>query len=155
MFGMSVFQSVLERLKAEEDEAQAGADESSPRSVRGLGPGFVTGSGQTASADHALVYRAYFDTAGDDMLAPALPLAKPVMPDHLARTRPEDIAADLALAESETPASLAAKRRAFAAQNHPDRHSADFRLNATTRMKIANMLIDEAMRRISVMQRLR
>lgn len=155
MFGMSVFQSVLERLKAEEDaEAQTEADSHSVYGIRSFGPGFVAGLEQTTAADHALVQRAYFDMAGDEMLAPALPLAKPIMPDHLRRTQPEEIAEDLGLTDDETVATLALKRRTFAAQNHPDRHHAEFRLPATTRMKIANMLIDEALRRISVMQRL-
>jgi hypothetical protein len=155
MFGMSVFQSVLERLKAEEDaESETEAEGSSAYGVRGLGLGFVAGREQAAAADHALVQRAYFDMASDAMLAPAIPLAKPVVPDHLRRTRPEQIAEDLGLTDHETTATLALKRRSFAADNHPDRHHADFRLPATTRMKIANMLIDEALRRISIMQRL-
>jgi hypothetical protein len=45
---------------------------------------------------------------------------------------------------------LLARRRAFARDNHPDRAPADLRTNATLRMKIANMLIDETIRRIEV-----
>ncbi len=154
MFGMSVFQSVLERLKAEEDaEAIAEVDHPSPYGVRGLGPSFVAGKVQAAATDHALVQRAYFDMAGDDMLAPPRPIPAPVMPDHLARTRPEQIAEDLGLTDHETTATLALKRRIFAAQNHPDCHPPQFRPPATTRMKIANMLIDEALRRINLMQK--
>jgi hypothetical protein len=98
------------------------------------------------------VQRAYFDTASDEMLAPPKPLPKPVMPEHLRRIRPEQIAADLALADNETPQGLADKRRRFAAENHPDCHHPDFRANATIRMKIANMLIDEAQRRLRLMR---
>jgi len=54
------------------------------------------------------------------------------------------VAEELALVDSETQMTLAAKRRAFAALNHPDRLPAAFRANATVRMKLANMLIDEA-----------
>ncbi len=70
------------------------------------------------------------------------------MPAHLARLSPEEIAADLGIANDETPESLALRRRAFAALNHPDRHPSAFRAEATQRMTIANMLIDEALRRL-------
>jgi hypothetical protein len=49
---------------------------------------------------------------------------------------------------------LLARRRNFARENHPDRAPADLRANATMRMKIANMLIDETIRRIDVEKRL-
>lgn len=152
MFGMSVFQSVLERLKAEEDEEEAAREEQpASASIRGLNAGFVGNLAPSAGlVDSAFVQRAYFDMAGDDMLAPPKPLPAPVMPDHLKRVRPEEIAADLGIAENETQHSLADKRRAFAADNHPDRHHPDFRANATMRMKIANMLIDEALRRLRI-----
>ena len=45
---------------------------------------------------------------------------------------------------------LLARRRSFARDNHPDRAPEDLRINATLRMKIANMLIDETIRRINV-----
>ncbi len=152
MFGMSVFQSVLERLKAEEDEEEAAREEQpASASIRGLNAGFVGNLAPSARlADSAFVQRAYFDMAGDDMLAPPKPLPAPVMPDHLKRVRPDEIATDLGIAEGETLQSLADKRRTFAADNHPDRHHPDFRANATMRMKIANMLIDEAIRRLRI-----
>lgn len=152
MFGMSVFQSVLERLKAEEDGEEAARDEQAAfPSIRGLNAGFVGDLASSGGAAHSgAVQRAYFEMAGDDMLAPPKPLPPPVMPDHLKRLRPEEIAADLGVAEGETQQSLADKRRSFAADNHPDRHHPDFRMNATIRMKIANMLIDEAQRRLRI-----
>ncbi|MCV9961429.1 hypothetical protein OIU34_05900 [Pararhizobium sp. BT-229] len=154
MFGMSVFQSVLERLKAEEDEGHTVREEQVPSmSIRGFNQGFVGNLSSSGMADSGSVQRAYFDTASEDMLAPPKPLPKPVMPDHLCRIRPDEIAADLGLTDDETLTGLADKRRRFAAQNHPDRHYQDFRSNATVRMKIANMLIDEALRRLQVMQR--
>ncbi|WP_428425762.1 hypothetical protein [Pararhizobium sp.] len=154
MFGMSVFQSVLERLKAEEDEEGAAEDEQSAHAnIRGLNGGFVGNLAASGIADSGAVQRAYFDTASDEMLAPAKPIPKPVMPEHLARIRPEQIAADLGLTDTETSQGLADKRRRFAADNHPDLHHPEFRTNATTRMKIANMLIDEAQRRVRLLQR--
>jgi hypothetical protein len=159
MFGMSVFQSVLERLKAEEDGVDVAEDEQAPAAhIRGLNGGFVGDLPASGFSGRATVQRAYFDTASDEMLAPAKPLPKPVMPQpvmpqHLARIRPDEIAADLGLTDAESVQSLADKRRRFASENHPDLHDPDFRSNATMRMKIANMLIDEAQRRLRLMQR--
>ncbi len=154
MFGMSVFQSVLERLKAEEDEEATARDEQpTPANIRGLNAGFVGNLASSGTIDSGSVQRAYFDTASEDMLAPPKPAPKPVMPDHLSRIRPEQVAADLGLTDVETAVGLTDKRRRFAAENHPDRHHPDFRNNATIRMKIANMLIDEAQRRLRLMQR--
>jgi hypothetical protein len=154
MFGMSVFQSVLERLKAEEDEEGTAREEQTPSAtIRGLNAGFVGNLASSGLADSGAIQRAYFDTAGEDMLAPPKPAPKPAMPDHLYRTRPEQIASDLGLADVETTSGLADKRRRFATENHPDRHHPDFRSNATIRMKIANMLIDEAQRRLRLMHR--
>ncbi|WP_438752557.1 hypothetical protein [Pararhizobium sp. O133] len=152
MFGMSVFQSVLERLKTEEDaEAELRDEQSTAPSIRGLNAGFVGNLAVSAGlADSRAVQRAYFDTAGDDMLVPPKPLPAPVIPDHLSRVRPEEIATDLGITGTESQQSLADKRRTFAADNHPDRHHPDFRANATIRMKIANMLIDEAQRRLRI-----
>ncbi|UWU11075.1 hypothetical protein [Sinorhizobium medicae] len=70
------------------------------------------------------------------------------IPDFLKRISLAEVASELALGEAETALTLAARRRRFAAANHPDRLPAEARLNATLRMKLANMLIDEAFRRI-------
>ena len=154
MFGMSVFQSVLERLKAEEDGDEVASKEDRPSAaIRGFNAGWVGNPLASAMTGDGAVQRAYFDMASDAMLAPAKPVPKPVMPEHLGRVGPEQIAADLALTEMETPQTLADKRRRFAAENHPDRHDPDYRANATLRMKVANMLIDEAQWRLRQMQR--
>lgn len=154
MFGMSVFQSVLERLKAEEDEEGPARDEQPTlANRRGLNAGFVGNLAPSGMIDGGAVQRAYFDTASEDMLAAPKPAPRPVMPNYLSRVRPEQIAADLGLTDMETAMGLTDKRRRFAAENHPDRHHPDFRNNATIRMKIANMLIDEAQRRLRRMQR--
>ena len=60
------------------------------------------------------------------------------------------VADDLALTGRETTEELLARRRSFARENHPDRAPADLRGNATLRMKIANMLLDETIRRLAV-----
>ena len=150
MFGMSVFQSVLERLMAEQsiDEdtqpqgAEAACDGLQP--PIGRSPAFILETPARATATFGAVDRAYRD------FAPAEKASEPrVMPDHLRRTNLADIAAELDLGEGETGLTLAAKRRRFAAANHPDRLPPEFRANATIRMKLANMLIDEASRRLS------
>ncbi|MBY3300595.1 hypothetical protein HFO10_32665 [Rhizobium laguerreae] len=158
LFGQSVFQSVLERLKAEgEPDEDAGAP--AVHRVSGLGTGLafdvmafdVMEDVSTASQR---VGQAYFDNLDLDAAAAiaeapaAAPPPEPVMPDHLARIAPEEIAAELAIAAADTQQTLNEKRRAFAKANHPDGVPELFRDNANRRMMIANLLIDEAMRRL-------
>ena len=142
MFGMSVFQSVLERLKEEEDSELAPAE--ATRVVTPYAPAFDSSfaAESIGLASFGAVERAYLDAS---FVEPPPP---PVMPDFLSRTSLAEVAEELALADEETQATLAAKRRAFAALNHPDRLPAAFRTNATVRMKLANMLIDEASRQV-------
>lgn len=143
MFGMSVFQSVLERLKTEEDEEETAATAlaATPRAPSCATP-FVAGANENGSAAHSAVERAYFDAS---FIEP--PPTEP-MPAFLNRTSLEEVAEELDLDERETLGTLAAKRRSFAAANHPDRLPQDYRANATVRMKLANMLIDEASRQL-------
>ncbi|MBV6651049.1 MAG: hypothetical protein KI789_15095 [Hoeflea sp.] len=47
---------------------------------------------------------------------------------------------------TDTPAELKSKRRRFARFNHPDRTPMEWREAATIRMKIANHMVDEALR---------
>lgn len=150
MLGLTVFESVLERLKAEAQEAAEEADDAGPGGVRGLPSGFAgLGAGATFVSG-AQAAAAYLDL-GEEPSAPPPP---PPPPPHLMRITPEEIAADLALSGEETVAALLARRRAFARENHPDRAPAELRSNATLRMKIANMLIDETLRRMATEQRL-
>lgn len=149
MFGLTVFESVLERLKAEAREAVEEAESlgESPGEVRGLpsgfaglGAGHVFVSGLQASA-------AYLDLYEE----PSAPQpAEPAPPPHLLRTAAGEVAEDLALSGREDIDALLARRRSFARENHPDRAPPDLRGNATLRMKIANMLIDETIRRIEM-----
>ncbi|NKM17991.1 hypothetical protein GFM01_09110 [Rhizobium laguerreae] len=158
LFGQSVFQSVLERLKAE-GETDEDAEAPAVHRVSGLGTGLafdvmafdVMEDVSTASQR---VGQAYFDNLDLDAAAAiaeapaAAPPPEPVMPDHLARIAPEEIAAELAIAAADTQQTLNEKRRAFAKANHPDGVPELFRDNANRRMMIANLLIDEAMRRL-------
>lgn len=151
MFGMTVFESVLERLKAEAREAdEDAADAGGAGTVRGLSSGF-TGPGTAGvfmSGSHAAA--AYLDLYEEpEPPSPQAPEPAPALP-HLLRTTPEEVAGDLALTGRESTEELLARRRNFARENHPDRAPADLRGNATLRMKIANMLIDETIRRLAV-----
>ncbi|MBY5626182.1 hypothetical protein [Rhizobium leguminosarum] len=163
LFGQSVFQSVLERLKAE-DETDEDAGAPAVHRVSGLGTGLAfdvmafdvmaLDVMEGVSAASQRVGQAYFDNLDLDAAAaiaeePATaPPPEPVMPDHLARIAPEKIAAELAIAAADTQQTLNEKRRAFAKANHPDGVAEPFRDNANRRMMIANLLIDEAMRRL-------
>lgn len=154
MFGMTVFESVLERLKTEAREAAEETDgdapeESGPGEIRGLTSGFAgLGTGAIfVSGSHAVA--AYLDLYEEPR--PPLPSEPPpAPPPHLLRTTPEEVAEDLALTGKESVNDLLARRRDFARDNHPDRTPEDLRTNANLRMKIANMLIDETIRRINV-----
>ncbi|MBB4291021.1 hypothetical protein GGE16_003080 [Rhizobium leguminosarum] len=154
LFGQSVFQSVLERLKAE-DETEEDTEAPAAHRVSGLGTGLAFDVLGGVSAASQRVGQAYFDNLEQEAAAglvekPApLPPPEPVMPDHLTRTAPQEVAAELAISAADTPLTLGEKRRAFARANHPDGVAPPFRDNATKRMMLANLLIDEALRRIA------
>lgn len=155
MFGMTVFESVLERLRAEAREAEEEiAEEQGPGPVRGLTSGFA-GLGATGAfmsgSQAAAAYLDLYEEPAPPEPEPESPPEEPApVPEHLLRITPEAVAEDLALTGSEGIDDLAARRRSFARENHPDRAPAELRANATLRMKIANMLIDETIRRINV-----
>lgn len=157
LFGQSVFQSVLERLKAEE-ESDDEAEASVAHRVHGFTTGLAFDVMEGVSAASQRAGQAYLDNleletpvaAADEDNHPqplAEPELEPVMPEHLARTAPAEIAAELSITAADTLQRLNEKRRAFAKSNHPDRVAPAFRENATMRMMLANLLIDEAVRR--------
>lgn len=151
LFGQSVFQSVLERLKAESEAVEE--EQPAGRRVSGLNTGLAFDVMEGVSAASQRLDQAYFDTIEREAPAEAAapepsPEPEPVMPEHLTRISPQEVAAELALSESDTLQTLGEKRRAFAKANHPDGVALPFRDNATKRMKLANLLIDEAMRRL-------
>lgn len=148
MLGRSVFESVLERLRMEAEEPGPAPD-TAPGPYFKPQPAFAVlgATGPAAStAGAANAYRAVLeDDAGDRAeTAPAAP------PPHYLRTAPEEVAADLGLTGTETKAELGDIRRAFARLNHPDGAPPELRSNADRRMMIANMLIDETLRRMKV-----
>ncbi|MBW9055240.1 hypothetical protein [Rhizobium mesosinicum] len=151
LFAQSIFQSVLERLKAE-DEAAGEAEEPAAHRVHGFSTGLAFDVMEGVSAASQRVGQAYFDNLGPEpgIEEPPRTVAEPepVMPGHLARTSPEEIAAELAISIADTLQTLNEKRRTFAKANHPDSVAQPFRDNANRRMMIANLLIDEALRRL-------
>ncbi len=167
LFGQSIFQSVLDRLDAEEEEAVAPAPVASHR-IHGLNSSFAADVRGGVSASSARPGQAYFDNlepACEPLdVAPPTPSAPapdlkpdvspPVMPAHLKRVLPQEVAGELALSSADTVQTLSDKRRSFAKANHPDGVDRLFREQATTRMKIANLLIDEAIRRLEIRARL-
>lgn len=149
LFGQSLFQSVLDRLDTEDEKS---AKDGEAHRIRGLNVSFVATvlGGETAASSRP--DDAYIDNLGNEIPSPE-PEPKepepPVMPDHLARISREEVIADLAISQQSTLQSLHEKRRAFAKANHPDSVAPPFREQATTRMMIANQLIDEALRRLA------
>ncbi|WLR91528.1 hypothetical protein Q9316_13570 [Shinella zoogloeoides] len=159
MFGMTVFESVLERLKAEAREAAEEAEGETPDDgghgqIRGLISGFTglgtAGTFVSGSQAAAAYLDLYEEPRPPEPQPPPPPEAPPAPPPHLLRTAPEEVAKDLGLSGRENIDDLLARRRSFARENHPDRAPEDLRANATLRMKIANMLIDETIRRVNV-----
>ncbi len=152
LFRQSLFQSVLDRLDTEEDVPEA---EEAAHRIRGLNVSFAA---TVPGGETPETYRpdeAYRDNLGDPII-PAEPEPAPmpqepeppVMPEHLARTSREEVAAELAINSDHAREALQEKRRRFARANHPDGVDALFREQATTRMTLANQLIDEAIRRL-------
>lgn len=158
LFGRSVFQTILTRLDVEApDETPA-----TPPSYRvaGLTSGFVMPSGAAEDADASRPddpYRAMLDQFGTGANEaqptpqavpppdPKIP-EPPIMPPHLARLGEKEVAEDLGILPTDSSETLAERRRAFARLNHPDSVDALFRDKANTRMMLANMLIDRALR---------
>jgi hypothetical protein len=160
-FGQSIFQSVLERLDAEDAETGE-SDGTASHRIQGLNASFAAGVREGVSAASIRPDQAYIDNLDPEQ--PAVVMEEPpeerqqpealvpaplIMPPHLARTAPQDVATELAISSRDTLQSLNDKRRTFARANHPDGITPAFRDNATARMMIANLLIDEALRRLN------
>lgn len=68
-------------------------------------------------------------------------------PEPLPSTDPEDIAAELRMANARWPKDFDRIRREFALANHPDKVMPHLRDRAVVRMQIANMMIDREKRK--------
>jgi hypothetical protein len=143
--GLSLFDTVLDRVSNEQ------ADISTQRSgswtsMRGWSSSFIAvGLGELpwpSQEPCGLAQSADTKAA----IAPP-PKSKPAIDTSLyKRLSPEDVAKDINLLATDTPAELKSKRRRFARLNHPDRTPMEWREAATIRMKIANHMVDEALR---------
>ncbi|WP_312361289.1 hypothetical protein [Agrobacterium sp.] len=149
LFGQSVFQSVVERLKQErEEEAAEPPPPPVNHRIAGFNSGFVVSSPSAAPQPGNGGLDAYLAFLADPAPPPE-PQPEPEpepMPAHLEKTSLADVSMELAIHETDTAATLAEKRRAFARLNHPDGVKPEFRHNATLRMTAANLLIDQAIR---------
>ncbi|MCC8932256.1 MULTISPECIES: hypothetical protein [Rhizobiaceae] len=152
LFGKSLFQSVVDRL-GEEAKEDVPSEDVAFR-VKGLASSFIpmTPASGSTPVDPGTDQRldAYLFLMPEDREPePPEPPAPPQPPAWINRLSPEEIAADLGLDPGDDRERLQERRRAFARDNHPDRIAADFREEATMRMKIANRLIDDAISRFA------
>ena len=150
------FASLLDDLFAASDAAEeAGARPAIPFDYLAvadeLHSGRIRVSGEAAAAqyretgaDMAAEFAALLEQARV-ALADEHPSPQEVLPP----IEPEAIAAELGLDDPATVADLGRLRRSFAFANHPDRVPPHLRQRAMVRMQVANMLIDEAQRKVS------
>ncbi|MCC0036677.1 MAG: hypothetical protein H6887_15605 [Hoeflea sp.] len=160
--GQSLFDTILERVGQERVEVPAQHAPSSTE-TRGWYSRFVAADLARASrwgceeecapAPSPAPAAARAETPAPAFVSidePAPPKPKPAIDTSLfKRLSPEDVAKDINLLASDTPAQLQSKRRRFARFNHPDRTPMEWREAATTRMKIANHMVDEALRAVA------
>jgi hypothetical protein len=92
------------------------------------------------------VAKVYGEAADRESLDAAPGIETPE-PAPLPSVEPDDIAAELRMANARWPRDFDRIRREFARQNHPDRVEAHLRERAVTRMQIANMMIDREKRK--------
>lgn len=153
ILGQSLFDAVLDRLAEESEDDLEAMDPPAPLGgIRGLNAGFVSASvGIPLPGGESRLHDAYFDFE-DRQPTIGQPQAEPPFERLEARTfsrlTPQDVAEDLKLSEARSAEALQSLRRSFARQNHPDMVGEEWREQATLRMKIANLLIDEALKRL-------
>jgi hypothetical protein len=144
--GLSLFDTVLDRVSSERADAPAQRS-GSWTALRGWNSSFIA-AGLRAQPWPSREQRGLAHLADTNELVPPPPPKPAIDTSLFKRLSPEEVAKDINLLASDTPAELQSKRRSFARLNHPDRTPVEWREAATTRMKIANHLVDEALRRI-------
>jgi hypothetical protein len=92
------------------------------------------------------VAKVYGEAAEREALGAAPGMETPE-PEPLPSVEPEDIAAELRMANARWPRDFDRIRREFALHNHPDKVEAHLRDRAVVRMQIANMMIDREKRK--------
>lgn len=153
LFGRSIFDSVVERLATEAKDAPQNAERPLSARIAGLNASFAAATAETDQTRFFRSESAYRDALADgawprpaEDSPPAEVPASEQLPPHLARLHPDEIAEDLAITPQMGIATLQDLRRAFARRNHPDCVSLLWKAQATTRMTIANQMIDAALR---------
>lgn len=149
ILGQSLFDAVLDRLAEEREDETAEADAAPVGlGIRGLNAGFVSASvGIPLPGGESRLHDAYFDFS-DTPRNETEPQEVDTAVRMFSRLTPQDVAEDLKLSEASSAEALNSLRRSFARQNHPDMVGEQWREQATLRMKIANLLIDEALKRL-------
>ncbi|WP_274628607.1 hypothetical protein [Arvimicrobium flavum] len=112
-----------------------------------LHSGRIRVSGEEASAEYRAASTAIEEALREMELRRAEIVPPPLEPAPLPSIDPLDIARELEIDRISSAGDLARVRRAFAFENHPDRVAPHLRDRAILRMQVANMLIDEALRR--------
>jgi hypothetical protein len=141
VFGKSLFETVLDGMEVEETEDDENVAVRRPRIVA-LFIADTSFSERAETRPLGELYEDFGEPAADAEEPPELPLP----PAWLDRLSEQDVVDDLALAPAMTKAEIKLRRRAFARANHPDRVAEAFREAATTRMTIANRLVEKALR---------
>jgi hypothetical protein len=113
-----------------------------------LHSGRIRVSGEEASAEYRSIGATIEEALREIELRRAEIVPPPLQPEPWPSIEPKDIARELKLETLMRPGDLAQARRAFAFDNHPDRVAPHLRDHAIIRMQVANMLIDEALRRL-------
>ncbi|WP_097105582.1 hypothetical protein [Hoeflea halophila] len=151
---MDSFDAVLDRVTSERAEARSHGS-GAWAAMRGWNSSFVaTGLGaqpwpagdQRVAAPSVIASEEPSPAPG-----PSTPAPRPepaIDTSHFQRLSAKEVAEDIDLQASDSAAVLKSKRRRFARINHPDRAPLEWRQAATTRMKIANQMVDEALRRV-------
>ncbi len=131
------FEAALERAQRQEYETPEGP------APRPIAPPFAEPP-EAAAGHHSLWEFAAAWTPEADP-PPPRPAPPPPPPPPRPSARAEDIAAELGLHGLKTPAELAAARRRFMWNNHPDRRADLDRDLANRRVALANMLLDRSL----------
>lgn len=170
--GKSLFESLLDRM--DEEMPEATEEEEVSARIRGLSTGFVAPAMEGVSVSLHRIDGAYLENTGEDAAEKPVitppgaaegepldpvpdPIAEPSpppVPPYLLRQLPAEIAEDLGIKANDTVAILQERRRTFARANHPDRMHEVHRGLANQRMTTANLLIDQAISRLTAMARL-
>lgn len=141
------FSALLDELLAADAERETGASPSVAVDILSVVEelGHISVSGKSVEDEYREMSSPDLSDGLDTLFKAAL--EKQPAADPEPSTDPDDISRELGLGSGKKAEELARLRRSFAFRNHPDRVAPHLRDRAMTRMKVANMLIDEAQQR--------